>query len=158
DRAGTYVVLARIPGAEDHRQFAAFVVERDSPGLSVGKREDKLGMRSSDTVTITFDSVRVPETQLLGVPRGAFEDVKKVLLHGRVMVSAISLGLARGALEESVRYAHEREAFGKPIANFQLIQGKLADMTAQIEAARLLVTNAASLLDRGEPAELEAAV
>jgi alkylation response protein AidB-like acyl-CoA dehydrogenase len=95
---------------------------------------------------------------LLGTPGRAFDDVKKVLLHGRVMVSAISLGLARAALEDSVRYSHEREAFGKPIANFQLIQGKIADMTAHIEAARLLVANTASLLDREEPAELEAAV
>jgi len=157
-RAGTYVVLARLQDSGEHRQFAAFVIERNTAGLSIGKREDKLGMRSSDTVTVNLDNVRVSESQLLGTPGTAFEDVKEVLLHGRVMVSAISLGLARGALEDSVRYSHEREAFGKPISSFQLIQGKLADMTAQVEAARLLVANATSLLDRGEPAELEAAV
>jgi alkylation response protein AidB-like acyl-CoA dehydrogenase len=157
-RAGTYVVLARLADGGESRNIAAFVVERGTPGLSVGKHEDKLGMRSSDTVTLNLDNVRVPETQLLGTPGRAFDDVKKVLLHGRVMVSAISLGLARAALEDSVRYSHEREAFGKPIANFQLIQGKIADMTAHIEAARLLVANTASLLDREEPAELEAAV
>jgi alkylation response protein AidB-like acyl-CoA dehydrogenase len=157
-RAGTYVVLAHLSSASEREGFAAFLVERGTPGLSIGKREDKLGMRSSDTVTVNLDNVRIPENQLLGVPGTAFDDVKKVLQHGRVMVSAISLGLARAAIEDSVRYSHEREAFGKPISSFELIQGKLADMTAQFEAARLLVANAAAMLDRGEPAELEAAV
>jgi len=126
--------------------------------MSIGKREDKLGMRSSDTVTINLDNVRVPDSRLLGVAGAAFEDVKNVLKHGRVMVSAISLGLARAAIEDSVKYSHEREAFGKTISSFELIQGKLADMTTQFEAARLLVSNAAGLLDRSAPAELEAAV
>jgi alkylation response protein AidB-like acyl-CoA dehydrogenase len=158
DRAGVYVVTAvSNPDAEKDR-ISAFVVERGTPGLSVGKREEKLGMRSSDTVVVTFDNVRVPAENLLGAEGKGFDTVKQVLQRGRVMVVALSVGFARGAVEDSAKYAKERHAFGKPIANFQLVQGKLADMATQYEAGRLLLWKAASTLDKGDYSTYEASV
>ena len=112
-RAGTYVVMAVTDPSKGKRGISTFVVDRDTPGLSTGKPEDKLGMRSSDTVSLNMEDVRVPGDQLLGVIDNAFRDVELVLLGGRIMISALALGLARGALEDSVRYANERETFGK---------------------------------------------
>lgn len=158
DRAGTYVVMTVTDAAASPRGITAFIVERGTPGLSVGKREDKLGMRSSDTVVVNFDNVRVPDANRLGAVNQAFDDVRKVLVAGRVMVVAISLGLARGALEESLRYAREREAFGKPIGRFQSIQNKLAEMATNIEAGRLMIYHAATLLDEGKCSPAKAAM
>ena len=138
--------------------ISAFVVDRNTPGLSTGRPEDKLGMRSSDTVSLNMEDVRVPEDQLLGVVDKAFRDVKRVLLGGRIMISALALGLARGALEDSVRYANQRETFGKPIARRQLIQAKLADMVTQSEAARALLYRAIRLLDNGKATVQDAAI
>ena len=119
-RAGTYVVLAltapEVCATRSGKHgVSAFVVESDTPGLSVGKPEDKLGMRSSDTVTVMLEDVRVTSANLLGIRDEAFVDVKMVLERGRVMIAAISLGLARGALEDSLQYSQERKTFGKPI-------------------------------------------
>ena len=157
-RAGTYVVMAVTDPSKGKRGISAFVVDRDTPGLSTGKPEDKLGMRSSDTVSLNMEDVRVPGDQLLGVIDNAFRDVELVLLGGRIMISALALGLARGALEDSVRYANERETFGKPIARRQLIQAKLADMVTQSEAARALLYRAVQLLDDGKATTQDAAV
>ncbi|MDX1566794.1 MAG: acyl-CoA dehydrogenase family protein [Longimicrobiales bacterium] len=175
-RAGTFVVVAstreggsgggggeggRGKDSESDRGRAglsAFVVDGDTPGLTVGEKERKLGMRSSDTVSVHLDDVRVPESRLLGEPGNAFDDVKKVLVGGRVMISALSLGLARGALEESVEYANERESFGRPIIEHQLLQSKLADMVTRIEAARLLVYRGARFLDEGRETVFDSAV
>ena len=157
-RAGTYVVMAVTDPPKGKRGISAFVVDRDTPGLSTGKPEDKLGMRSSDTVSLNMEDVRVPGDQLLGVIDNAFRDVELVLLGGRIMISALALGLARGALEDSVRYANERETFGKPIARRQLIQAKLADMVTQSEAARALLYRAVQLLDDGKATTQDAAV
>ena len=162
-RAGTFVVLAVTASkvtttASGKSGISAFIVERDTPGLTVGPPEHKLGMRSSDTVAVNFENVRLPASQLLGERDHAFIDVKTVLEHGRVMISALSLGLARGALEDSLRYAHERKTFGKSIAEHQLVQGKLADMATQIEAARALVERGCCRLDAGEPIPYGAAV
>jgi alkylation response protein AidB-like acyl-CoA dehydrogenase len=150
NRAGTYVIMAVTDPAASPRGITAFIVERGAMGLSTGKPEEKLGMRSSDTVAVYLENVHVPDSQRLGELNRGFEDVKRVLEHGRVMISAVSMGLARGALEEAGRYARERKAFGKSIAQFQLIQGKLADMATQLEAGRLMLSHAAWLLDRGE--------
>jgi len=163
DRAGVLVVLAvtasRVTASPDGKSgISAFVVETDTPGITIGPREDKLGMRSSDTVPISLDNVRVPGSQLLGAEDDAFSDVKTVLEHGRVMISALSLGLARGALEDSLRYTHERKTFGKAIADHQLVQAKLADMAVQIEAGRALVERACVRLDGGESLPYGAAV
>ena len=157
-RAGTFVVLAVTDPSKGKSGISAFVVDGDTPGLSTGKLEDKLGMRSSDTVSVKLEDVRLPEDQLLGVAGEGFQDVKRVLLGGRIMISALALGLARGALEDSVRYAHERETFGKPIARRQLIQAKLADMVTQIEAARALLYRAVRGLDDGGATAPEAAI
>lgn len=149
-RAGTYVVMTVTDPDATPRGITTFIVERGTPGLALGKPEEKLGMRSSDTVAVNFDNVRVPDTQRLGEVNKGFEDVKKALEHGRVMISALSLGFARGALEEAGRYARERKAFGKAIAEFQLIQQKLADIATQLEAGRLMLYHAAWLLDHGQ--------
>ncbi len=157
-RAGTYVVTAVTSPDKGAGGISAFVVERGTPGLSTGKPEEKLGMRSSDTVTVQLQDVRVPDANRLGAPDRGFEDVKKVLERGRIMVSAISLGLARGAMEDSVKYAHERVTFGVPIVKHQLIQAKLADMAAQVEAARLLIYQAATRQDNGLSTNYEAPI
>ncbi len=157
-RAGTFVVAALTGWEDDRRGVGAFVVQAGTPGLTIGKPEEKLGMRSSDTASIHLDHVRVPANHLLGKAGEAFSDVKNALVAGRVMISAVSLGLARGALEESARYALERKAFGKPIFEFQSIQNKLADMAIHIEAARLLVCHAAERLDEGLSCQREAPI
>ena len=157
-RAGTFVVLAVTDPSKGKSGVSAFLVDRDTPGLGTGKPEDKLGMRSSDTVSLNLEDVRLPEDQLLGVVDKGFRDIKRVLLGGRIMISALALGLARGALEDSVRYANQRETFGKPIARRQLIQAKLADMVTQSEAARALLYRAVRLLDNGKATVQDAAI
>jgi len=149
-RAGTFVVTAVTDGDASPRGITTFVMARDTPGLSTGKKEHKLGMRSSDTVQVKLDNVRVPDSQRLGDVNNGFNDVKVVLEHGRVMVSALSLGFARGALEEARRYSLEREAFGQPIRKFQAIQSKLANMATEYEAGYLMQYHAAALLDQGK--------
>jgi alkylation response protein AidB-like acyl-CoA dehydrogenase len=156
DRAGTFVVMAITDPSKGNRGIGSFIIERGTPGLSTGPREHKLGMRSSDTVTVTLDNVRVPADQCMA-SEGAFDTVKKVLERGRIMISALSLGLARGGLEESAKYAYQRKTFGKPIGEYQAIQHKLADMATQIEAARLMIYQAATLQDQGHSTPLEAA-
>lgn len=158
DRAGTFVIMAVTAPDNGSRSISAFVVGRGTPGLSTGKPEEKLGMRSSGTVTVRLEDVRVPASQMIGTQGRAFQDVKKVLERGRIMVSAVALGLARGAMEESVRYAHERAAFGKPIMEYQQIQEKIANMAMNIEAARLLIYRAADLQDHGVATPHESAV
>ena len=150
ERAGTYVIMARTSEGEGSRGISAFVVERGTPGLSTGKREKKLGMRSSDTVQVILEDCRVPKENLLGEEGEGFEDVKKVLEGGRAVISAMSVGFARGALEEAAKYAKERTAFKQPIMNFQAIQHKLADMATQVEAGRLLAYQACTLMDQGK--------
>jgi len=149
ERAGTYVIMARTSEGEGGQGISAFVVERGTPGLSTGKRETKLGMRSSDTVQVIMEDVRVPAENLLGKEGEGFKDVKKVLEQGRAVISAMSVGFARGALEEAVKYSKERQAFNQPIASFQAIQHKLADMATQVEAGRLLAYQACTLWDNG---------
>lgn len=157
-RAGTYVVMARTGDAEGSRGISAFIIERGTPGLTTGKLEEKLGMRSSDTVSVILEDVRVPAENLLGSEGEGFRDAKKVLANGRVVIAAMSVGFARGGIEEATKYARERSAFGHPIFEFQAIQHKLADMEAQAEAARLLLYQAVTRLDGGLPVKREAAI
>ena len=140
-----------------HRGIAAFIVEKSTPGFSVGKLEHKLGIRGSDTAQLLFQDCRVPAANLLGEAGGGFKIALATLDGGRISIAAQAVGIARACLEDSLAYAKEREAFGKKIVEFQAIQWKLADMATEIDAARLLVWRAATLKDRGEDYILEAA-
>ena len=139
------------------RGIAAFVVEKGTPGFSVGKLEHKLGIRGSDTAQLLFQDCRVPAANLLGEAGGGFKIALATLDGGRISIAAQAVGIARACLEDSLAYAKEREAFGKKIVEFQAIQWKLADMATEIDAARLLVWRAATLKDRGEDHILAAA-
>jgi hypothetical protein len=148
--AGTYVVMALTDPAKGHRGVSAFILEKGIRGLTHGKKERKLGLRASDTAQVVLENVEVPTENLLGEEGHAFRDVLQVLDGGRIGLAAMAVGLARGALEESLTYAKQRVQFGKPIAEHQAIQFKLADMGTEIDAARLLTWQAAAAMDRGE--------
>lgn len=144
------VVIARNGELGDSRGMTAFVVERGTPGLSAGKKENKLGMRASETTEVIFNNCVIPDENVLGKVGEGFIQAMKVLDGGRISIAALGLGIAKGAYEASVKYVKERHQFGKPIAEFQGIAFKLADMKAQIEAAELLIMQAADLKNRGE--------
>jgi alkylation response protein AidB-like acyl-CoA dehydrogenase len=146
---GIVVVIAITDRAKGHRGISAFVVQRGTPGMSAGKKEDKLGMRASDTSEIIFQDCRIPSSQLLGEEGQGFINTLQILDAGRIGIAALSVGLAQGAYEAARNYARERRQFGQPIAAFQAIQWKLADNATRIEAARLLTYRAAFLRDRG---------
>ncbi len=148
--AGVYVVMAKTKPEGGAKGISAILVERGTPGLMIGKKEDKFGMRASDTVGLTFENCRVPRENLCGNLHEGFLDAMKVLERGRITISAISLGLARGALEEALAYSLERNAFGKPIFEHQSIQFMLADMALELEAGRLLTRKSAMLSDEGK--------
>ncbi len=156
--AGVYVVMAKTTPDGGAKGISAFLVERDTPGFLIGPKEDKMGMRASDTVGLTFDACRIPKGNLCGELNGGFIDAMKVLERGRITISALAVGLARGALEESLSYAKQRTAFGKPIFEHQAIQFMLADMAMEIDAARLLTRKAGILSDAGKPSNIEASV
>jgi alkylation response protein AidB-like acyl-CoA dehydrogenase len=146
--AGTVVVIALTDRAEGRRGVSAFVVERGTAGLKAGKKENKLGMRASDTSEVLFEDCRVPADALVGREGEGFINTLQVLDAGRIGIAALAVGLAQGAYEAARRYAHERRQFGQPIAWFQAIRWKLADMATRIEAARLLTYRAAWMRDR----------
>lgn len=139
------VVLARTGELLDSHGISAFVVERGTPGFKAGKKENKLGMRASETAEMVFEDCRIPEENLLGKIGEGFIQAMKVLDGGRISIAALSLGIAKGAYDASVKYAKEREQFGQPIANFQAIGFKLADMATQIEVSELLINEASHL-------------
>ncbi|MET0223953.1 MAG: acyl-CoA dehydrogenase family protein [Terrimicrobium sp.] len=149
--AGVYVIMTSTEPSQGKRGISAFIAESGTAGLRVGKIENKLGVRASDTVAVHIEDARVPKTNLLGQLNGSFDDVLKVLQGGRVGIGAMAVGIAQGAFEESIKYARMRKQFGKPIAEFEAIQWMLADMATEIDAARLLVYRAAQLKDRGMP-------
>ncbi|MCA1580104.1 MAG: acyl-CoA dehydrogenase family protein [Acidobacteria bacterium] len=130
--------------------ISAFIVELDNPGIRVGKKENKLGMRASDTCTLVMEDCRIPAENLLGKEGGGFVDSMKILDGGRISIAALSIGIARGAYEASLRYAQQRRQFGRPISEFEAIQFYLADMATEIDAARLLTMRAAAAKDSGE--------
>ena len=151
------LVFAQTDANARKRGIAAFVVEKGTPGFSVGKLEHKLGIRGSDTAQLLFQDCRVPAANLLGEAGGGFKIALSTLDGGRISIAAQAVGIARACLEDSLAYAKEREAFGKKIVEFQAIQWKLADMATEIDAARLLVWRAATLKDSGEDHILAAA-
>jgi hypothetical protein len=155
--ASTYVVLAKTDLSKGSKGISAFIVERSMKGVGIGKKENKLGMRASDTVTMAFDAVRVPKENLIGLEGDGLKQALTVLDGGRIGIAALSVGLAQGALDAAVKYAKERQAFGRPIAEFQGIQFKLAEMATEIQAARLLTYRAAMAKENGEPVNLIAA-
>ncbi len=152
------VVMAVTDRAAGRKGVSAFIVERGTPGMAAGKKEDKLGMRASDTSEVLFEGCRVPIDRLLGEEGRGFVDTMQVLDAGRIGIAALSVGLAQGAYEAALRYAQERRAFGKTISQFQAIQWKLADNATRIEAARLLTYRAAYLKDRGTRMTLESSM
>lgn len=146
----TAVVLARTGELMDSRGITAFIVEKGTPGFRGGKKENKLGMRASETAEMIFEDCRIPDSQVLGEVGQGFIQAMKVLDGGRISIAALSLGIAKGAFDAALKYSKERQQFGKPISEFQAIGFKLADMATQIEAAELLTMQAADLKNRGE--------
>jgi alkylation response protein AidB-like acyl-CoA dehydrogenase len=152
------VVIARTGEPREHNNSTAFIVERGTPGFSGGKKENKLGMRASETAEMIFDNCRIPDSQRLGEVGAGFYQSMKILDGGRISIAALSLGIAKGAYEASLKYAQERHQFDKPIAQFQGISFKLADMATEIMAAELLTYQAADLKTRGQGVTRESAM
>jgi alkylation response protein AidB-like acyl-CoA dehydrogenase len=148
--ASIYLVIAQTDPAKGHKGISAFIVEREWEGFVVGKKEDKLGIRGSDTHSLMFTDVKVPVENRIGEEGFGFRFAMETLNGGRIGIAAQALGIASGAYELSLAYSKERKAFGKPICQHQAIQFKLADMATQIEAARLLVLKSAWLKDQGK--------
>ena len=152
------VVMAVTNRAKGSRGISAFIVERGTAGFRAGKKEDKLGMRASETSEVIFENCRVPSSQLLGLDGQGFVNALQVLDAGRIGIAALAVGLAQGAYEAARRYSFERKSFGQPIGSFQAIRAKLVDAAMRIEAARLLTYRAAAMKDQGKRTTLEAAV
>ena len=145
------VLMAVTDRAKGNKGISAFIVELDNPGMRVGKKENKLGMRACDTCTLVMEDCRVPAGNLLGEPGSGWVDSMKILDGGRISIAALSVGLARGAYEAALAYSRERRQFGKAICEFEAIQFYLAEMATEIDAARLLTERAAAAKDAGEP-------
>ncbi|HYB54256.1 MAG TPA: acyl-CoA dehydrogenase family protein [Thermoanaerobaculia bacterium] len=147
---GLAVLMAVTERSAGRHGISSFIVELDSPGIRVGKKENKLGMRASDTCTLVLEDCRVPVDRLLGAEGAGFINSMKVLDGGRIGIAAMSVGIARGAFEAALRYSKQRRQFGKPICEFEAIRFYLAEMATDIDAARLLAQRAASARDAGE--------
>ena len=152
------VVVVRTGELLDSHGMTAFVVERGTPGFRGGKKENKLGMRASETAEMIFDNCRIHKSQMLGKEGEGFIQSMKILDGGRISIAALSLGIAKGALHAAIGYAQEREQFGKPIAKFQGVAFKIADMATRVEAAELLTRQAGDLKDAGERVTKESAM
>jgi alkylation response protein AidB-like acyl-CoA dehydrogenase len=152
------VVLARTGDPRTSGNSTAFIVERGTPGFLAGKKENKLGMRASETAEMIFDNCRISDSQRLGEVGDGFRQAMKVLDGGRISIAALSLGISKGAYEAALKYAKEREQFDQPIANFQAIAFKLADMFTQIQASEALIYQASDLKNRGEKMTKESAM
>ncbi len=148
--ADVFVILVRTGKLLDSNGISAFIIEKGTPGLTANKITNKVGVRASETAELYFDNVRVPAANLIGEEGQGFKQAMKVLDGGRISIAALSLGVAKGAYESALAYAKEREQFGKPIASFQAISFKLADMATECEAAELLCMQAADMKNRGE--------
>lgn len=156
--ADVYIVFAMTDRSKGTRGISAYIVEKGMPGFSIGKKEEKMGIRGSSTCELIFENVEVPVTNLFGREGGGFGLAMKTLDGGRIGIGAQALGLAQGAIDETVRYVKERKQFGKTIGSFQNTQFQLADMQARTDAARLLVYRAACLKDAKQPYSTEAAM
>ena len=152
------VVMAVTNRAKGSRGISAFIVERGTPGMRAGRKENKLGMRASETSEVIFDACRVPASQLLGAEGQGFVNALQVLDAGRIGIAALAVGLAQGAYDAARQYAFSRRQFGQPIGSFQSIRAKLVDAARSIEAARLLTYRAASMKDAGQTTTIEAAM
>jgi butyryl-CoA dehydrogenase/short/branched chain acyl-CoA dehydrogenase len=158
NEAGIFVVFATVDPAAGYKGVTAFIVEKGAHGFTVGRKEDKLGIRASSTCELIFDDCAVPAAQLLGAPGQGYKIAMETLNEGRIGIGAQMLGLAEGAWGYAAKYAKERRQFGRPIADFQAMQFQLAGMATDIEAARLMVYNAARLRDAGAEFRKEAAM
>jgi len=156
--AGLFIVFATLDPSAGYRGITAFLVEKGTPGFTVGRKEDKLGIRASSTCELVFDYCEVMEASLLGEPGKGYKIAIETLNEGRIGIGAQMLGLAAGAWGHAVRYAKQRRQFGRPIADFQAVQFTLAEMATEIEAAKLMVYNAARLKDAGQSYLREAAM
>ena len=157
-RAGVIILFARSGDDRDHKGLSAFIVERGTPGLTVGKAEDKMGLRGSDTVALALEDARIPADQRLGAEGEGYRIAMALLEGGRLGVAAQALGVLSAAYDEAARYAQQREAFGEPLAKIQAIQMKLAEMERRHQCARLLIQRAAWLKDAGRPYRREASM
>jgi short-chain 2-methylacyl-CoA dehydrogenase len=156
--AELFIVMANVDPAKGYRGITSFLVERDFPGFTVGKKEDKLGIRASSTCELILDECRVPKQNVLGEVGKGYRIAIETLNEGRIGIGAQMVGVAEGALQHGIRYAQERRQFGQPIAEFQAVQFLLAELATEMEAARLLTYNAARLRDAGRPFVKEAAM
>ncbi len=156
--AGLFILFATIDSAAEYRGITAFIIEKEFPGFTVGKKEDKLGIRASSTCELILEDCRVPKGNVLGEVGKGYKIAIETLNEGRIGIGAQMLGVARGAWEYASKYAQERKQFGKPIADFQGIQFRIAQMATEIEAARLMVYNSARMKDAGVPFVKEAAM
>jgi alkylation response protein AidB-like acyl-CoA dehydrogenase len=156
--AGLFIVFATVDPSQGHRGVTAFLVERGAGGFTVGQKEDKLGIRASSTCELMFEECRVVESAVLGEIGKGYKVAIETLNEGRIGIGAQMLGLAQGALDHTVAYTKERKQFGKPVAEFQAVQHQIARAATDVEAARLLVYNAARLRDAGEPFLSQAAM
>lgn len=154
--AGTYVIMALTNPRT--KEISAFILDRDTPGLSIGKKENKLGMRASDTASIILEDCRIPAKNLLGGEGAAFQDCMQILDAGRIAIAALGVGMAQGAYEHALRYAKERQQFGQTLSEFQVIRFKLADMATEIDAARLLTLRAAAIKQEGKKTTRESSM
>ncbi len=156
--ARQYTVFATIDRSKKHKGICCLVVPRDTPGITVGSHENKMGQRSSDTCAVTFDHVRVPKDHMIGEPGEGFKIAMQTLDASRPMTAAIAVGIGRAALEHALAYAKERKQFGSPISSFQAIQFMLADMATAVDSSRLLTWRSALMLDEGKNASLESSM
>jgi butyryl-CoA dehydrogenase/short/branched chain acyl-CoA dehydrogenase len=156
--AGLFIVFATVDPAAGYRGITAFLVEKETPGFKVGRKEDKLGIRASSTCELLLDNCEIPQENLLGEPGKGYKIAIETLNEGRIGIGAQMLGLAEGAWGHAARYARQRRQFGKAIAEFQAVQFSLAAMATEMEAAKLMVYNSARLKDRGLPYVREAAM
>ncbi|MBC7487799.1 MAG: acyl-CoA dehydrogenase family protein [Cytophagaceae bacterium] len=152
------VIIARTSTAEDSKKTSAFIIEKGTPGFTHGRKENKLGMRASETTELIFDQCKIHESQLLGKEGDGFKQAMKILDGGRISIAALSLGIAEGAFNAALAYSQERHQFNQPISSFQGISFKLADLATEIEASKLLIYNAAALKMAGEPMTKQAAM
>ena len=152
------VVIARTGEKGDSRGMSAFIVERGTPGFSGGKKEDKLGMRASETAELVFDNCRIPKENLIGNEGDGFVQSLKLLDGGRISIGALSLGISKGAYEAALKYSKERFQFGKPISSFQGISFKLSDMATEIAASELLIHKAAAMKNKGQKVTVQGAM
>lgn len=156
--AGVFLIFATVDPAQGYRGITAFIVERDDPGFAVGKKESKLGLRASSTCELLLEGCRIPAERVLGEVGRGYKIAIEILNEGRIGIGAQMIGIGQAALDHALRYTQEREQFGKPIAGFQAVQHQLARCAVRLEAARLLVYNAARLRDAEQPFVREAAM